>query len=461
MTIDQDQLQRRIGALTTLQNISQELMIELDLERLLHKILDAAIDVLNATEGSLWIWVPSDELVVAVAADSRLVGLCMPADTGIAGWVFAHCEPLIVGDVSKDERFYQNVDEDSGFHTQSLIAVPLMTPTEKLGVVQVVNKKSGAQFDEQDLDVLGALAAQAAVMFVNARLYQEVEHEKNRIIALEDEMYKKLARDLHDGPAQTLAAMMMDIEFILKLYEREPARVPEELQLLRAAAAKTLDQVRTTMFELRPVILETQGLKPALEYYVDRRNTTEDMNIHLDVRGLEERLPPRLESLCFAIIHEAVGNVKKHAHAQNTWIVVERRERDLVVAIRDNGEGFDVSKTIETYDRRGSLGLLNIRERSELLEARYAIESAPGEGTLVYLIAPLMEEREPDDDRSLAKGDEAAGDTCDRRQKRKAGTGPLGLNGDGQRRHQSAGKRRKGTGPLSFLKRDARTKQEA
>ena len=95
------------------------------------------------------------------------------------------------------------------------------------------------------------------------------------------------------------------------------------------------------------------------------------------MRGLDERLPERVESLCFAIIHEAVGNVKKHAEAENTWIVVERRGSRLYVAVRDDGTGFDVSSTEATYDSRGSLGLLNMQERADVLGARYAIESSP------------------------------------------------------------------------------------
>lgn len=453
MATDETQLQRRIVALTALQNIAQELMVELDLERLLRKILKAAVDVLNASEGSLWFWEPTDELIVRVSEDPALVGFRMSADKGIAGWVFTQCEPRIVGDVSEDESFAQHVDDYSGFKTQSLIAVPLMTPTEKLGVVQVVNKKSGEQFDEHDRDILSALSAQAAVIYVNARLVQELELEKNRVIALQDQMNKKLARDLHDGPAQTLAAMMMDAEFIIKLYEREPERVPAELQELRAAAAKTLDQVRNAMFQLRPLVLETQGLEPALEQYVERRNTKEGMNIHLDVRGLEERLPTRVESLCFAIIHEAIGNVKKHAEADNAWIVVERKGDRLTVAVRDDGEGFDVSSTQANYDARGSLGLLNMQERAEVLGGRYAIESTPGKGTLVYLIVPLAREQEGAVDRAETPAAP--------RVQRKRMTGPLVWSDSGDSLPPALGnRRRKGTGPLGMLGQDRQDEPE-
>lgn len=447
MTSEREELAKRITALTTVQEIAQDLTSELDPRRLLNKILHSAIHVLDASAGSLLIWVPPNELEFAVSAEPRLIGCRMPADRGFAGWAFTREEPLIISDVCKDDRHFQELVPD--FRTQSLLAVPLMTPTERIGVVELLNKKSGERFDEQDRDILTALSAQAAAAIVNARLYQELREERNRFIALEDQMHRKLARDLHDGPAQTLAAMMMDVEFILRLCEREPQSVPGELDKLRQAAARTLAQVRTTMFELRPVILETQGLQAALESYVERLASTEQMDVRLEIRNLAARLPPGVERLCFAIIQEAVGNVKKHAHATVARIIVERRPGDLVIAVRDDGTGFDVARAQQEYDRRGNLGLLNMQERAEMLGARYAIHSARGRGTLVSLVVPLEGRRapvagagaahaEPADelgaDRSLHEVDRPArsnGAPVGPARRRK-GTGPLGLLSQGE-----------------------------
>ncbi len=387
MTSDVQQLQKRISALMTVQDIAQELMSEFNHWRLLNKILNAAVRVLNADTGSLLIWVPPDHLEFAVSANPALVGERMPAGEGIAGWVFSHEQPLIVSDKSQDERWFREMLPD--FETQSLIAMPMMTPTERIGVIEVLNKKSGEIFDEQDRDILSALAAQAATAIVNARLYQEVEEEKNRIVTIEDQTRKELARDLHDGPAQALASIMMDIEIIQKLHEREPHQVPEELTKLRHKASRTLEQVRTTMFVLRPTILETQGLAAALESYVEQMTATEELNLHLKVRNLDERLPARVKDVCFAIIHEAVNNVRKHSKARNAWIIIERRPKDLIVAVRDDGKGFDVAQIEAQYDSMGRLGMLNMKERAEMLGASYVVKSAPGRGTLIYLIVPL------------------------------------------------------------------------
>lgn len=427
MIPDVRDLLKRISALVTVQDIAQELMSELDHLRLLDKILQAAVEVLDAETGSVLIWVPPDHLEFAVSDEARIVGLRIPAGQGIAGWVFNHEEALLVSDKDHDDRWYREMV--SNFQTRSLIAVPLMTASERIGVIEVLNKRSGASFNDQDRDLLTALSAQAATAIVNARLYQELEAEKNRLIAIEDQTYKKLARDLHDGPAQALASMMMDLEFIGRLLERDPARVPHELEQLRAKAAHTLAQVRTTMFVLRPVILETQGLQAALEFYLDRIQQTERLSVHLDVRNLDQPLPKRVQEICFAIVHEAVGNVVKHAQAKNAWIVVERRATDLVLAVRDDGKGFDVKQTQAEYDLSGSQGMLNMQERAEMLHARYVVQSAPGRGTLIYLIAPLARPvARPRTEAARASGLPAS----------RLAAAPFG------------GRRRKGTGPLRF-----------
>ncbi len=385
--------EERIAALTVLQDVARNLTSELDLNKLLREILHSAVTVLKASAGSLLLWDDAtNELVFAVTdggAGEALEGQRMPADKGIAGWVFTQRQPDIVHEVRRNERFYGTFDESLGYHTSSLVAVPMITKGQCIGVLEVLNKESGEGFDENDRDILYALAGQAAIAIVNARLYQEVQEEKDRIIALEEDVRKELARDFHDGPAQTLAAMIMGIELLEALPERTSKSVAGGLAELKAMATKTLHQVRNMIFELRPVILKTQGLEPALNSYVERLREAEDMNIHLKVEGLEKRLPPKLEEICFSIIQEAISNVKRHANEKNVWLSAIRRDDEFQVVVQDDGEGFDLVKVEESYDRRGKLGLLNMRERAEMIGGRLSIESAPGQGTIITLDIPL------------------------------------------------------------------------
>ena len=385
--------QERIAALTVLQDVARNLTSELDLNKLLREILHAAVRVLKASAGSLLLWdEATNELVFAVidgGAGEALEGQRMPADKGIAGWVFTYRQPDVTHDVRSNGRFYSAIDESLGYHTSSLVAVPMITKGQRIGVLEVLNKKSGESFDENDRDILYALAGQAAIAVVNARLYQDVRDEKDRIIALEEDVRKELARDFHDGPAQTLAAMIMAIELVETLPEPISESVAEGLADLRTMATKTLHQIRNMIFELRPVILKTQGLEPALRSYVERLREAEGMNIHLQVEGLEERLPTRLEEICFSIIQEAINNVKRHADEKNVWLTAIRRGDEFQVVVKDDGEGFDLAEVERSYDRRGKLGLLNMRERAEMIGGRLSIEAASGKGTTITLNAPL------------------------------------------------------------------------
>jgi len=385
--------QERIAALTVLQDVARNLTSELDLNKLLREILHSAVRVLKASAGSLLLWDDAtNELVFAVTdggAGEALEGRRMPADKGIAGWVFTRCRPYIVHNVRSNERWNSTIDESLGYHTSSLVAVPMIAKGQGIGVLEVLNKESGERFDENDRAILYALAGQAAIAVVNARLYQEVRDEKDRIIALEEDVRKELARDFHDGPAQTLSAMIMAIELIEILPEPISEPVAEGLTDLRAMATKTLHRVRNMIFELRPVILKTQGLDPALRSYVQRLREGEDMNIHLKVEGLEKRLPARLEEICFSIIQEAINNVKRHAGEENIWLTAIRRGNEFQVVVKDDGEGFDPTKVERLYDRQGKLGLLNMRERAEMIGGRLSIGSAPGKGTTITLNIPL------------------------------------------------------------------------
>ena len=393
-----------IAALLALQEIAQNLAAELDLETLLERIVEAAVVVVQASAGSLLIWdALNNDLVFAVAkggGGQALIGRRMPAYKGIAGWVLTRRRPAIVHNVSQDPRFFSAIDESLGFHTSSLLVVPLVAKGETIGVLEVLNKALEQPFDQQDTELLMALAGQAAVTIKNARLYRQVEEERDRIVALEEQVRKDLACEVHDGPAQMLSAIIMHLSVIQDLVARNPEQAAEEIVLVRGTASKALQQIRSMIFELRPVILQTQGLIAALHTYVERLRETEDMTIHAELEDWPERLPTRIEEICFAIIQEALTNVKKHAEASNTWLQVAQQDARLIVDIRDDGKGFEVTRLVVLEAQDGHLGLLNMRERAEMVGGELAIRSQLGWGTRVTLSIPLSPEQATDQSRA-------------------------------------------------------------
>jgi signal transduction histidine kinase len=241
-----------------------------------------------------------------------------------------------------------------------------------------------------------ALAGQAAVAIKNARLYRQVQEERDRIVALEEEVHKDLARKIHDGPAQMLSAIIMHLSVIEDIAARSPGQVGTEIAMVRGTAARALQQIRSMIFELRPVILQTQGLIAALRTYVKRLREVEGMTIHADLQDWPERLPPKIEEVSFAIIQEALTNVKKHAEAHNIWLQVGHQDDCLIVTVRDDGKGFEVIRLEALEAQEGHLGLLNMRERAEMVGGKLAIRSQLGWGTRVMLTVPLKPELSTD-----------------------------------------------------------------
>ncbi|HEV2235374.1 MAG TPA: GAF domain-containing sensor histidine kinase, partial [Ktedonobacterales bacterium] len=310
---------------------------------------------------------------------------------GMAGQVAMTAVPLLVNDLATDPRFpAEMVAVDAavlGVQPATLLCVPLVFKGTVTGVLEVAQTHAGEGFDARDLDLMQTLAAQAATAVANTRFYQDLRGERDRIISAQEDVRKQLARDLHDGPAQALAQIAMQLEFAGRLAEYEPQKVPGEIRAIRELALRTTKDIRNLLFDLRPLVLETEGLEAALTQFLERFKTNGGPTMHYTPTGTA-RLPYNAEAVTFAIVQEAVNNVLKHARASNCWLELVERRPNLVVTVRDDGVGFNVHNVSEDYQRRGSWGLLNMHERALLAYATLGISSQPQQGTVVMLSVP-------------------------------------------------------------------------
>ncbi len=209
-----------------------------------------------------------------------------------------------------------------------------------------------------------------------------------------EQVRKALARDLHDGPTQLISAIVMQLAFCQKAMEKDPSLVPAQITSMQKLAAQAIHQMRTLLIELHPLTLETQGLEAALRILLERRQQeieTSRLTLNVDTcqpGGVISRQPARVEAAIFAVVQEAVNNALKHAQADNVLIQIEETPKAIRVVIVDDGVGFDLEETARGYEDRGSLGLVNIQERMELVGGQATLESAPGQGTRVSLCVP-------------------------------------------------------------------------
>lgn len=382
--------ERDLRELNLLYEIGQSLAVNLDLNSLLNDIKLRAPKVVGAERCSIFMLDEErNELVLDLPGEAKQYR--MPADKGIVGWVTTHGVGQVVNDVEQDTRWYDAIGREAEFITRSILCVPMRLKDRTIGAMQLLNTIDGRPFTDQDMQLLTTLAAQAAIAVENARLYQSLKQEHERILTKEADVRHAIARDLHDGPTQSIAAIAMNIEFIKKLFKAMPERLPDELDTLAELVNKTTHDIRTLLFELRPLGLETQGLVKTLEQYVERWRDPSgaETRLRLEAPSNMPRLPAEREAAAFIIIQEATTNARKHAHSDIITIYLYMEEDTFVASVRDRGRGFNVAAVENSYNTRGSLGLLNMKERARLIGADLRIRSELTRGTTVELRIPL------------------------------------------------------------------------
>ena len=312
----------------------------------------------------------------------------IPLDQGLAGWVARTGRPALVNDLRNDPRFLAEVDASSGFITRAALCVPLLARGQVIGVLEVLNKQDSAAYTTNDLALLTTLAGQAAVALDNARLFRSLREEHERLLAAEEEVRKNLARDLHDGPAQDLAAISMGLEVTRRLLDLDLTRARSELDGVENLARRATRQIRTLQFELRPLALETRGVRAALETYIQALSQGSTTQYTLLAEGCKGRLPTPVEQATFSIVQEALGNTRKHGKATRVEVQMRELGDHWTIQVSDNGQGFDVNSVLKSYENRGSLGLLNMRERAAAIDGQLTIQSEPGRALLSPFASP-------------------------------------------------------------------------
>ncbi len=277
---------------------------------------------------------------------------------------------------------------------RSLLCVPLRAGLDLYGVALFASPEPEAYGDAY-MELITAFCNQASIAMQNAELYQNLQEERKRILFSDEELRKQLARELHDGPTQSISSIAMRLDFVRTLLESDPVRARQELDKLERLAGQAVKEVRMMLFSMRPMLLETQGLAAALEHYAERIRQTENIHVHIGAEGLVARPAPLVEGATFFILEEAINNAKKHADPQHIWVNLENRNGELFAQVRDDGQGFDISEVERSYEARSSLGLINMRERARLINGRLTIESQPLQGTTVTLTAPMSGQEEP------------------------------------------------------------------
>ena len=228
-----------------------------------------------------------------------------------------------------------------------------------------------------------------------------------QVIMAQEEERQRLARDIHDGPAQSLSNIILKCEICEKFFETDLKKAKQEIKDLKKLVRSSLKELRDIIFDLRPMSLDDLGLLPTLHAYVSKFSDETGIKLELDLFRQSAEIDPIVEVAIFRIIQEALSNIKKHAKATHTVIRMQINDGILNATISDNGVGFD-------YDRRqkynqestgaGGFGIYGMRQRAELLKGELNLESQLGKGTKIVLNIPVLLKKKGESEREKDQG---------------------------------------------------------
>ena len=378
--------------LEALLHLQRELALEADIDRVLTRIVDTTKRMLDCERATLYVIDRGkNELWSRVLTESELTEIRLPLDgRSLAAEVARAGRLLRIDAPYEDPRFDPSVDARSGFRTRSMLVTPIdARDRRRLGVLQAVNDHEGT-FQEDDERLIQALAGSAGVALEYVQLSEELAAERLRVVKVAEEERHRLARDLHDGVAQTMANAAISIELVARRAVDDVPGALADLVALRARLIDSQQGLRDILFALRPLALEDGGLPAAVAALARRIDGQNGSRVGTRRVESKRRLAPEVEAGAFTVIREAANNAIKTGRATRVDIDLYDDGNAVVAVVEDDGKGFDVAAVLENYTKRGSLGLLQMRESARLIGAHLSLDSSPGQGTRVRLRIPTQ-----------------------------------------------------------------------
>jgi len=242
---------------------------------------------------------------------------------------------------------------------------------------------------------LGCLTGDLQQVTLQLEDLQQKQMMGVRIIQAQEEERQRVAREIHDGPAQSMSNIVLKAEICERLVDAEPMKAKNELRNLKSVVRDTLQDIRKIIYNLRPMSLDDLGLVPTLQRYIITYQEESETEVVFKTRGTCEDIRPVISLTVFRLVQEAINNIKKHAQAKNVSINLEFLEKELKLYVFDDGKGFDTNDLkVRKEDISSGFGLYSMRERIELLNGKFEINSTIGKGTRLSITVPLIPDEE-------------------------------------------------------------------
>lgn len=248
-------------------------------------------------------------------------------------------------------------------------------------LTQVLSKFQGVEVLEETTDGGDGSLSKGAVNIV-------------RIVKAQEEERQRLARQMHDGPAQSLTNFILQAEICQRLFDRNPERAGEELNNLKNAASSTFQKVRDFIFDLRPMMLDDLGVVPTVRRYVDSFKEKNDIETEIEITGEDRRMETHREVMIFRAIQSLMVNARDYANASQIRVRLDFADK-IKLSVQDNGRGFDYEAMFDSEDNNRNdpreQGLLTLKEQFELVGGLMQVQSSEADGTVVRLELPMVD----------------------------------------------------------------------
>ncbi len=385
----------------TLSRISAALSGLWDLDAILGVGLDSALEIMKGTIGEiLLIDEKSQSLIHRVYrgfSKEFVENLRLNLGEGINGTVAQTGKAILLEDITSDPHVaHRELVIAEGL--KAFIAVPLRAKENVLGVLNVATRVP-RKFTDNDVIFLYAIGDQLGIAIEHARLYERLRNARERLrnlarqnlVAEEDER-RRIARELHDETSQSLSGIALQLQALIEMSEMSGIRDSEFVEGLKKVQSLTVgvhNEVSRLISNLHPALLDTLGLVPAIRQHAETRLHPLEIKIAVEIKGTEMRFSSDVEAALFRFFQGAVGNIAQHSQAKNVTVLLEFRNDEFLIYIRDDGQGFDVSEITDVEESGRGRGLFSMRERIGFLGGTSGIESEIGKGTTVWARIPV------------------------------------------------------------------------
>lgn len=381
--------------------VSAAISGSLDLDTILKIGLDTVLDIINGDVGGIMLL---DEITGNLCyrvqhnlSNAYARQMQLKLGEGIAGKVAQTGKARLVEDLSTEP----NAAHPSLIGTEGLkafVSVPLSAKGKVLGVMNVASH-TARKYSKREMLILDSIGDQLGTAIEQANLYDQLRRGRERyrrlaqqILVAQEEERQRIAHELHDETSQTISGLALSLQALVEMSAMVDIKSNEFKSKLKRAhflAVQIGNEVSRLIVDLRPSLLDTLGLIPAIHHYTETNLTPVGITTSFYFDENLTNLPSKLETGLFRIVQAAVGNILHHSKAKNASINVRYQKGEVILKISDDGIGFDVSRITHIEESGRGAGLFSMKERTRLLGGRCFIESKPKQGTSVNICIPI------------------------------------------------------------------------